>query len=358
MAIRTVARLVGLLVSFYLAMGPISGFHSRRLMTFAASHVQKLGWNGQVVLDVQSRTELTFWNDNRLGLNGALMRNEVVVKDLDVRALVSDASDVLVGAAEFVAGVENVAVHVQEPLKEDDLGELSTFRELHVLELALSVRGESLRGKAVCWVGDSQSAVTILMVGSMKPRCHAVAVRIWHLAHSFDIKLSYAWQPRDSPEIQMCDEISKSFYSSEYKLSAADFEFLQRKFGPFCLDLFVSPFSHLFKPFCARYLCKDTVAVDAFTVDWESLTNGFFHPPVGVVTRVLKQAQSTEAKSVLIVPVWESADYWPVIIHLVQTGKLIELTRFQPFLLATQWVKSEMFRLKSKFNFAAYRFRL
>ena len=212
-------------------------------------------------------------------------------------------------------------------------------------------------GKSVRWVGDSQSPLTILMVGSMKPWCHDVTFRIWHLTHSFDIKLSCAWQPRYSPEIKICDDISKSFDSSEYKSSAADFEFLQKRFGPFCLDLFASPFSHLFKPFCSIYLCKDTVAVDAFTVDWGHLTNGFFHPPVGVVTRVLKQAQSTEAKGVLIVPVWESADYWPVIVHLVWNGKLIELTRFRPFLLAAQWVKSEMFRGKSKFDFAAYRFR-
>ena len=41
------------------------------------------------------------------------------------------------GAAEFVAGVENVAVHVQEPLQEDDLGESSTFHELCTLKLAL-----------------------------------------------------------------------------------------------------------------------------------------------------------------------------------------------------------------------------
>ena len=40
------------------------------------------------------------------------------------------------------------------------------------------------------WVEDSQSAVTILMVGSMKPRCHSVAVQVWDLAHVYDIRLS------------------------------------------------------------------------------------------------------------------------------------------------------------------------
>ena len=90
-------------------------------MTFVASHVQKLGWNGRSVLDAQYWTELNFWSDNVRSLDGALMRTEGGVRYLTVRYLVSDASDVMVGAAEFVVGVENVKMHVQEPLNEDYL---------------------------------------------------------------------------------------------------------------------------------------------------------------------------------------------------------------------------------------------
>ena len=131
----------------------------------------------------------------------------------------------------------------------------------------------------MCWVCNAQSAVTILKVGSMKPWCHAVVVGIWDLVHNFDIWLHYAWQSCDSPELQVfCDELSKNFDSSEYKLSPQGFELLllHQIFGPFCLDLFASPFSHLFTPFCSRFLCKGTTAVDAFTIDWGSLTNVFF----------------------------------------------------------------------------------
>ena len=34
------------------------------LMTFVASQVQSLGWEGQALQDVASRTELNFWTDN------------------------------------------------------------------------------------------------------------------------------------------------------------------------------------------------------------------------------------------------------------------------------------------------------
>ena len=157
-----------------------------------------------------------------------------------------------------------------------------------------------MAGQAVRWVTDSQSAVTILKVGSMKPRCHAVAVRVWGLVHSFGITLSCIWMPRTSTEIMVADDLGKNFDSSEYKLSRDDFSVLCQKFGPFCLDLFVSPTTFLFKPFCSWFLCKDSVAVDTFTIDGDSLTNGFFHPPVEVVTRVLSGDRSFGAKRTAI----------------------------------------------------------
>ena len=189
------------------------------------------------------------------------------MRDLDVRDFVSDAGGMLVGVTEFGGGVEDVSMRMQEPLTEDDLGESSTFCELRALEMALQARGESLFGQAVCWVTDSQSAVTILTVGSMKPWCHAVAVRVWDLAHAHNIRLSCVWMPHTSTEIMVTDDLSKNFDTSEYKLSRNDFGMLSQRFGPFCLDLFASPFSYLFKPFCSRFLCKEAVAVDAFTID-------------------------------------------------------------------------------------------
>ena len=94
--------------------------------------------------------------------------------------------------------------------------------------------------------------------------------------------------------------------------------------------------------------------MDAFTVDWSSLTNGFFHPPVGLITMVLKHAQYVKAKGVLIVPVWESADFWPVIAHLVRAEQLIELSRFHPFLVTVQWIESNVFKGKSDFDCVAF----
>ena len=47
------------------------------------------------------------------------------------------------------------------------------------------------------------------MVGSMKPRCHAVAVCVWDLAHAHDIRLSCVRMPHTSTEIMVADDLSK-----------------------------------------------------------------------------------------------------------------------------------------------------
>ena len=55
---------------------------------------------------------------------------------------------------------------------------------------------------------------------------------------------------------------------------------------------------------------------------------------------VLKHAQYVNAKGVLIIPAWESPDFWPVIVHLT-----------------VQSIKSNVLNGKSDFDFAAFLFR-
>ena len=53
-------------------------------------------------------------------------------------------------------------------------------------------------------------------------------------------------------------------------------------------------------------------AVDTFTCDW-SMENNWWCPPIYLVSRVLRHAQSTKAKGTLIIPQWPSAPYWPLL---------------------------------------------
>ena len=83
------------------------------------------------------------------------------------------------------------------------------------------------------WGCDNWAAATIMRLGSMKPDCHEVAKRISQLAKSLDVLLEPFWLRRNSVQIKVCDDISKDFETSDYKLSSVDFCQLEKDFGPF-----------------------------------------------------------------------------------------------------------------------------
>ena len=53
-------------------------------------------------------------------------------------------------------------------------------------------------------------------------------------------------------------------------------------------------------------------AVDAFTVDWAG-ENNWLCPPIGLLPRVIPHAQSCRAKGSMVVPMWPSAPFWPLL---------------------------------------------
>ena len=52
--------------------------------------------------------------------------------------------------------------------------------------------------------------------------------------------------------------------------------------------------------------------VDAFSVSWGNKF-GLFVPPITLVSRVLTKMQFDKAHCVLVVPLWKSASFWPLI---------------------------------------------
>ena len=188
-------------------------------------------------------------------------------------------------------------------LTEREIEVSSTFRELRVIEEGLRAHGDSLWGKIVRWVCDNWSAGKIVKWGLMKRDCHEVAVRINSLIQRLEIDFEVVWQKRETEEIRFADSLSKDFDFVDYKISMSDFERLSKKYGLFTADYFVSDYSFRMKPFYARYLSGECQASDAFSVRWDS-GRGYFHPPVGLVPRLLEWAKVCKSEGILLVPDW------------------------------------------------------
>ena len=351
--IRELASLAGLLVSFGPAMGDVVRFNTRAMMIRIAEVTDSRGWSAKVRLGDRVVEELRFWKDNLSLVNGQIMRKQDKVMTLETREMYSDASEFMLGGAQFVAEAEVPGSRFQACLSEAELGKSSTFRELRAVEEGLRVRGPSLRGHCVRWGCDNWSAAMIIRLGSMKPDCHEVACRISKLAKSLDIQLEPFWLKRDSVQIQICDDISKDFDTSDYKLSAEDFSQLSRDFGPFSADFFASSFTKQFSPFYAKLACSEAAGTDAFSVSWAKPHFGFFHPPVGLVVKVLRFAEQCRASGLLVVPLWQGSVFMVVLRELVARGRARIVRRFRPALQSPPWLKSKTFCGVPKFDFLA-----
>ena len=82
--------------------------------------------------------------------------------------------------------------------------------------------------------------------------------------------------------------------------------------GPHTIDCFASACNAQLDRFHTRFAEFGSLAIDSFTTNWEG-ENNWWCPPLCLVPRLLKHAQACRATGSLIVPLWESAPYWPVL---------------------------------------------
>lgn len=78
------------------------------------------------------------------------------------------------------------------------------------------------------------------------------------------------------------------------------------------MDRFASSHNAQVERFNCRFWNPGTEAVDAFTVNWAG-ENNWWCPPVSLVPRVLSHARNCQCSGTLIVPVWRSAVFWPML---------------------------------------------
>ena len=87
---------------------------------------------------------------------------------------------------------------------------------------------------------------------------------------------------------------------------------LDKVWGPHTVDRFADFHNCQLPRFNSRCWNPGSEAVDAFTVNWE-MENNWWCPPISLITRVIRHAQVCKARGTLVVPLWQSAHFWPLI---------------------------------------------
>ena len=100
---------------------------------------------------------------------------------------------------------------------------------------------------------------------------------------------------------------------------------------------------------------NESRGLDAFSVGWRQGI-GYFHPPVGLVWRVVRKAEREKAEGVLIVPDWPGSSLLVVLERREAEGKIILKKKWRPWLTCPQEIVSNTFRGLTKFYMRIYCF--
>ena len=150
----------------------------------------------------------------------------------------------------------------------------------------------------------------ILQVGSKKPHLHALAIKVFSLLVQNHIKIEPEWIPRDLNE--RADSLSRIIDYDDWMLNPVVFAQIESLWGLHSIDRFASGQNRQISRFNSRCWSPGSEAVDAFTVDWGG-ENNWWCPPIGLIPRVLRHAHNCSAVGSIVVPLWRSAPFWPLL---------------------------------------------
>ena len=85
MKVKELASLVGLIISFGLAVGRSARFYTRFSTIEVARAAEEKGWGACLVLTEEVLAELRFWRENLRALNGQMIRRRAGVQVVQPR---------------------------------------------------------------------------------------------------------------------------------------------------------------------------------------------------------------------------------------------------------------------------------
>ena len=146
--------------------------------------------------------------------------------------------------------------------------------------------------------------------GSKKQHLQEGALAIYEACFQNGIRLEVEWIPRS--QNQIADYISRITDADDWMIDPSLFMSVDMWWGPHTVDCFVSVHNYQINRFHSRFWCPDTQAVDTFTVEWEGEVS-WLVSPLYLIPSAWKHAEHCKAKGTLVIPLWKSAVFWPLV---------------------------------------------
>lgn len=288
---------VGLAMSLTLALRQVKTY-TRSLYDALSARANRLAdcrLSGQALSDLQWFADLDqTWN----GLP--------IVPHPPSVVLTTDASDFGWGA--FVPRVEPARGFFDASQRSKHI----TFKELLAVKLALGCFPEQLRQRRVHLRTDNQVVMSVVAKGASRSRDLMPLCRdIQALCRSLDVSWLVSYIP--TQENVVADALSRECDPADWSISARMWAQIRGQFGTALVDRFSTSVNNL----CPRYnsRLRDLASLgDAFLTSWEGVLS-WCNPPWALLARVLTKVVNERAPVILMAPYWESAPWWPLLVH-------------------------------------------
>jgi hypothetical protein len=192
-----------------------------------------------------------------------------------------------------------------------------------------------------------------MRIGSPVPELQREAIAIYTACKEKNIHLRVEWRPRKDERMVEADLASRMCDTDDYGCGMKDFEIVKSWAGfPLEFDLFASFSNAKCEKFAVRFAENDRRDfVNAFALNWGVLGEVFACPPPGLIIPTIRQFIAQEATGVLMIPLWKSSRFWPVLApegrHFINL--VVRFFVFSPKLVVGEDVISNTFRKRQPF---------
>ena len=274
-------------------------------------------WSCKFKLCPESRQELSFWSYYLDKGNGMSILNK---PQSDIITY-SDASKDALGILTYTKHGEP-SFTINRTFDSEEKVSSSTHRELLAVLYGVENLCDIWKDRSIHWFTDSMNVVKVVKRGSMVTSLHKIACKISKLVTKHNITLNLSWICRN--DNKQADSLSRIVESDAWSVKRNIFRKICIKYNTIPdYDRFASRDNRQVRKYNSRFFEKETNGVDTFTQSWKGFLN-WAVPPIFLVDRTIKFIICEKADTILVVPVWTSAVYWPILLDCISQGLVKE----------------------------------
>lgn len=160
------------------------------------------------------------------------------------------------------------------------------------------------------WLTNNANVEFFLTKVSGKLRITRLVMEILRKGQELCFDVHPIWVSRDDPFLQKANCLSKGINSDNWSVADSDFSYLDKKFGPFSINLFATCENRKCDRFYSQSFEKGSAGTAAFAQKWEGEWV-YAAPPITYVMRTIQKAANSCLNGAILVPCGRGPSFGP-----------------------------------------------